>query len=123
MTKLYVIESDGGPVKVGVSKDPEKRRKSLEDSGPYRLKLVHVREAGMAQDVERLALELLTAKQMRGEWFNVSASEAIAANSPSSDSFRQHPSRITKKALENFQQITASTDMSRTGTPSRGTSA
>jgi hypothetical protein len=79
VTKLYVIQSESGHVKVGISSDPEKRRKCLEESGPFRLSLVHVLDDALASDIERVAHKILKGKRMRGEWYDIAPGEAISA--------------------------------------------
>ena len=77
--KIYVIKSDGGPVKIGISSDPDVRRQALESHGPNRLTLVHTRDVDVPGAVERAAHRLLSDHRRKGEWFDVSVADAIAA--------------------------------------------
>lgn len=82
MTHVYVIQAEGGPVKVGVAADPARRLVTLRTGTPFRLSLAHVQpiEADLrAVAVERATHALLSAAHAHGEWFAVSAQEAKAA--------------------------------------------
>ena len=78
---MYVIASDAaGPVKLGISADPDKRRSDLQTGHPEPLTVFH-REA---VDIERVRLyERLLHRdnnhhRFRGEWFRLTVVEAIA---------------------------------------------
>lgn len=77
--QVYVIKSNGGPVKVGISANPLKRSRMLELGGPYSMSVVQVWDSEYAREVEKLAHGILLTKRLRGEWFEVSVDEAIAA--------------------------------------------
>ena len=76
--KLYVMQAPDGAVKVGYSKNPEGRRKSLGKD----VALVH--ETDVLDDVRRVedlahrALAL-NGTHLRGEWFEASLDDAISA--------------------------------------------
>ena len=79
--KIYVIVSKAGPIKVGISHNPEKRLRTLCQSQPFEAEIVHVSECpmGTARQIERAVHELLTDHHLRGEWFQVPASRAVEA--------------------------------------------
>ncbi len=78
---IYVIQSDGGPIKVGRSINPEHRRKMLTIQQPYDMKTIFVCEvqADREAQIERLAHSILAPYHLRGEWFITSPEIAIAA--------------------------------------------
>ena len=66
---LYFIQSDlTGMIKVGRSKDPQKRLKQLQTGNPNRLKLIaSFREKGSE---EKYLHEVLNNYKQKGEWFS-----------------------------------------------------
>lgn len=81
VTELYVVGSPRGPKKVGVANNPVLRLKQLRTGSSRRLELLFTTPApdGIAVDIERRAHWLLREKKTHGEWFAVSAKEAIDA--------------------------------------------
>jgi hypothetical protein len=76
---VYVMEMDGR-IKVGRAADPHRRRATLRSSAPSEINLLFA--TGIRDDgslVESVAHKLLSAKRLQGEWFGVTAAEAIAA--------------------------------------------
>lgn len=78
---LYVIKSEHGPVKVGISNNPARRLASLQAGSPAKLALAHVESISdlSALTVERAAHDLLRAVHSHGEWFDADAADAVAA--------------------------------------------
>jgi len=80
---VYVISSAYGPVKVGISDDPDKRIRALATASPFKLTLSFVAEAkwypNQAADVERAVHAQLAAHALQGEWFSVPVDAAIDA--------------------------------------------
>ena len=78
---LYVIGPEVGPVKVGRSMQPLARLKQLEGKACMRLFLTGQWPIGQAIGLaaERYAHWLLRDKSVKGEWFDVSRDEAVAA--------------------------------------------
>lgn len=76
---VYVMVAESGRVKVGISRNPEKRRRELELSSGGQVKLVHSQEHENARDVEREVHTTLRKKRIFGEWFDVCSGEAIEA--------------------------------------------
>lgn len=79
-TYIYVIESDNGSVKIGFSKNPEKRVKSLQTGHDTKLKVVYKHEVpcDRARMVESYIHRENNYRRMKGEWFNMSVDDAIA---------------------------------------------
>lgn len=69
-------------MKIGIASDPQKRLAALRTGTPFRLSLAHVEAIGedlRAVSVERAAHAILSASRAHGEWFSVTAEEAIDA--------------------------------------------
>lgn len=79
MNSVYIMESDSGLVKIGISKNPLKRANTLENSSGNNIKLRHTLDLDNAKAVEKAAHYILRAKRKNGEWFNVSTREAVRA--------------------------------------------
>lgn len=79
MTKyVYVIaSSDNGPVKIGVSNNPQKRLKTLQTGHPLELFLKHVEETSEAFKIETILHNEYSIKGIRGEWFDMTVKAAI----------------------------------------------
>jgi hypothetical protein len=78
---MYVIASNAlGPVKLGISADPDQRVRELQTGHPEPLKVLHREPV----DVERVRLfERLLHRdnshhRLRAEWFNMTVEQAIA---------------------------------------------
>ena len=79
MESVYVIASDAGFVKIGVSRYPAARLGALQCGFPHRLTLFREwdRPKGDARRVERMAHRLLAAHRTpRTEWFSVTPKDA-----------------------------------------------
>lgn len=77
---IYVIATNDGLCKIGVSRNPEARLASLQTGCPYHLHIVYVCVVkDQAYEVEGLAHTLLRGRKIGGEWFECSEGEAIEA--------------------------------------------
>lgn len=78
---VYVIGSQDNPVKIGYGDRVETRLVSMQVGNPDELKILGrvVVPWDKAGAVEKGAHELLWDRHRRGEWFNVTAAEALAA--------------------------------------------
>lgn len=81
-TFVYVIASELEPntVKIGLSRDPDKRVKQLQTGHAAPLKVFH-QVAFPAQNtrlVEQILHRELNHKRIRGEWFSLTIEQAIA---------------------------------------------
>lgn len=78
---LYVIgASDSGPVKLGISANPDRRLRALQTGHPERLRVFH-RESvppDKAPLFERLLHRDVGYLRTIGEWFNMTVEHAIA---------------------------------------------
>ncbi|KQB59371.1 GIY-YIG nuclease family protein [Acidovorax sp. SD340] len=80
MKFLYVIESEAQLVKIGVAKDVEKRKATLEATGGHALTLIQsFGPFTQATKIEAKAHQTLASHRMKGEWFSCSVTEALAA--------------------------------------------
>ena len=64
---VYWIGGDTGPIKIGWSKDPEKRLKQFQPGSPVELRVIY-RVAGTYNDERRWHNELSN-ERLHGEWF------------------------------------------------------
>ena len=76
---VYVIGPEGGPFKIGVATSVDARRYSLQTGNPHRLYVIATWEHEAPRMVEAQAHRALADRRLQGEWFNVSAEEAVAA--------------------------------------------
>lgn len=78
-TKIYVITAPGHPLKIGIAKEPEKRRGELQTGFPHRLSVWFTLEvpASMARAIERECHQRLSHCRLKGEWFDATVEEAI----------------------------------------------
>lgn len=75
---IYVITTDRGVCKVGISDNPELRLAQLQTGAPYPIRLVYAAVHSDAQRVETVVHHMLRRKLCYGEWFSVTDAEAIA---------------------------------------------
>lgn len=71
-SNVYFIRSDKGLVKVGVSKNVNKRLSQLQISSPYKLELLYSFSSDKAYEDEKTLHEFLKDKQTTNEWFKIS---------------------------------------------------
>lgn len=82
MTAVYVIQAEGGPVKVGIATDLAKRLAVLRSASPLPLEVAYAHEVACshrAAAIEKTALTILETDRSHGSWFKVSAEVATAA--------------------------------------------
>jgi predicted GIY-YIG superfamily endonuclease len=78
---LYVIAAHKeGPVKLGLSMDPQRRVRQLQTGSAEALFIHHVEEVsdGRVKIAEKALHQMLGHKRLKGEWFNISVEDAIA---------------------------------------------
>ena len=75
---VYVIDAVGGAVKIGIARDPHRRRAALQTAAPMPLRLAHVEtvEEETASHIERRAPRSISAHRLQGEWFATTAAIA-----------------------------------------------
>lgn len=77
---VYVIgEQDNGPYKVGISKNPKKRLKTLQTGHPKHLVLHAVKEtdSSKAKLLETIIHNNISNYKTKGEWFDVNLSKLL----------------------------------------------
>jgi hypothetical protein len=80
---MYVIgPSEDGPVKLGISDDPDRRKAKLQTGHPTRLRVYHQEPIpdgkGKARLLERLLHRDIRHLRALNEWFNLTVEHAIA---------------------------------------------
>jgi hypothetical protein len=80
---MYVIgSSESGPVKLGISDNPDRRRAHLQTGHPARLRVFHQEPVsdgkGKARLLERLLHRDVSYLRTVNEWFNLTVEHAIA---------------------------------------------
>lgn len=76
---LYVIAAETtGPVKIGISNDPDKRLRQLQTGHVASLSLHHAEPiaAHKVKTMERLLHRDMAHRRVRGEWFGMTVDEA-----------------------------------------------
>ena len=93
MTVVYVIQAEGGPIKVGVATYPKKRLATLRTAAPFPLSLAHVQEVedAKAYAIERAAHALLGETRLHGEWFSASVEDAKRAIADALEGLNERP--------------------------------
>jgi len=77
---VYLMEIEGGAVKVGRAINPLKRLYEVQTSCPVKIRLVYASDKHSSPEaVEKAAHYLLREKRQHGEWFGVSVEQARAA--------------------------------------------
>ena len=79
LDSLYIIQSDmSGNIKIGRSKDPQKRLKQLQTGNPNKLKLIAFFEGEGWK--EKIIHEKLRRYRLKGEWFSYDCVGSIPEN-------------------------------------------
>lgn len=76
---LYVIRSEAGPVKIGISADPIRRLAQIIYGQPFTATLEHTREVDRELHTEAAVHRELAEYHRRAEWFDVSVERAVEA--------------------------------------------
>ena len=75
-----MIGDTASPYKIGFTKDPDKRLKTLQTGNPKKLQ-IHYKEMISENEVKYIEKQIhaeLKRKQVSGEWFNISLDDAIS---------------------------------------------
>lgn len=82
--RVYLMQHELGPIKIGVSKNPERRLKDV-DIGPFEVRLVGVLESERPRKLENALHRFHADDNIRGEWFdlNIDQIENIFAGNES----------------------------------------
>lgn len=76
---VYVMGREIGPVKIGVSRNPDKRIVEIQSGCPYPIEIlywVRARDRPNAFELERDFHEVFRDKRLTGEWFSMNADDA-----------------------------------------------
>lgn len=79
---IYLIGPEGGPLKIGISTQPEIRAKQLQTAHPRRVAVFGYWQHPNARTVEAEAHRLLAAWRLSGEWFEIDQNRAAVAIAP-----------------------------------------
>ncbi len=76
---IYIISAHDTPVKIGLSKHPNKRLKQLQTGNSEKLKLQYTVEVDDDKAIlfEKIIHKTNNHTRISGEWFNMSINEAI----------------------------------------------
>ena len=80
MSYIYIIGSEHFPYKIGFSKTPEKRVKSLQTGHPNKLSLLYTKKVS-EQNIKKIEKQIhkaISYKRTKGEWFNIILEDAIS---------------------------------------------
>lgn len=81
-SNIYIIGSEelSYTYKIGFSKIPEKRLKSLQTGYPTKLKLYYTKEISESKVkfIEKEIHKVIAHKRTKGEWFNIDLNDAIS---------------------------------------------
>lgn len=68
---LYLIQSESGYIKIGISKRVERRLRDLQISSPEKLTLLFYQPLQKAELIEKKLHQRFSDKRLRGEWFDL----------------------------------------------------
>ncbi len=74
---VYVMQTSDNTVKVGRSKNPEKRLKNLQTGNPNEIKLIDTIKSEFSSEIERQFRHKHDDKRIKGEHYNLSQKEAM----------------------------------------------
>lgn len=74
---VYVIGCAGHPVKIGIAADVNNRLAGIQTGFPHPLRIYCAVEVSDARAVERACHNQLSAKRLKGEWFDCEPEEAV----------------------------------------------
>lgn len=77
MKSVYLLQSDDGFYKVGVSKKPAKRVQQLQTGNAVNIKLIEVYETDDAFLLERSLKNRYAIYRVKGEWFDLPLEEEL----------------------------------------------
>lgn len=72
---IYLITSEVGLTKIGLTDDVQKRFGSIDSCSPCRIELHHYQFVQDTNRIERLLHQHFGAKRIKGEWFNLDPDE------------------------------------------------
>lgn len=66
---IYLLQSDNGVYKIGVSKDPQKRLKQLQTGSSEKLEIIKTYESEFYRQIEKGLHNKFNHLRSEGEWF------------------------------------------------------
>ena len=75
---VYLIHSNAGYTKIGISMQPKQRKRSLQTGSAHDLKLLATRQSQKASELERSLHDKYEKYHVRGEWFDIPKDELNA---------------------------------------------
>jgi hypothetical protein len=102
---VYAISDEKSKIKIGVSGHPPSRVKQLQFECRNKLTLLHSLKCqeNEAYRIERTAHRLIENKKVSGEWFEVSADEAINAIKDAAETVRKQVQQDAIASEEEYQ--------------------
>lgn len=80
MTCLYAIGGEQGPIKIGFSDRPRTRIGTIKNASPVKINFMAVYDVGnLHRQIEQTVHTVLREERVNGEWFEITAEEALAA--------------------------------------------
>jgi hypothetical protein len=78
MSFIYLIQNlETSRYKIGISKNPTKRIKTLQTGSGEELKLINTYETPNARKIESILHNIYESKRTIGEWFEISLTEEV----------------------------------------------
>lgn len=79
MAYIYIIGSTIKPYKIGITKNPNQRLKSLQTGHPNKLNILYKDEVpdDKVRYLEKVIHSTINYSRTKGEWFNIELEEAI----------------------------------------------
>jgi hypothetical protein len=71
---IYFIQQnpeENGPVKIGISKDPQRRLDTLQTGSPHELELIYTARVAAESECEDYLHEMWSSRRLNGEWFDI----------------------------------------------------
>lgn len=70
--KLYFVQDERGPIKVGIAKNMKSRLQGIQNGNPYPVRLLYLSE-GDGREAEQWILRAFEPSRLNGEWFRPTA--------------------------------------------------
>lgn len=68
---IYLLSSDSGQYKIGMTKNIKQRINQLKISVPFKIELIHSFPADNAREAEGILHKMFASQRMTGEWFSL----------------------------------------------------
>ena len=79
LSYIYIIGSKDPPYKIGISRDPNQRLRSLQTGHPYPLQIHSLKQTDITETkyLEKMIHNNLKFYKTKGEWFQIELKDAI----------------------------------------------